>query len=420
MASAPQAWDLRYEWKAVTLLSLGFGLVGVDRFMIMPLFPVMMNDLHLDYQDLGHISAILALTWAISSMFMGNRSDHVGRRKVIIPALIIFSLLVGFSGLAVGVSSLLVLRGMMGFAEGAFTPVAITATLEASKPSRHGLNLGIQQAAMPLFGLGIAPIIVTQLLQVMEWRWIFLLVSLPGFVVAFLIWKVLRNQSTTTQVLHTATRDSAEHKWTEVFRYRNVPLNMLGMLSWLTCLMVTSALLPNYLTDYKHLDVQRMGFVLSAVGFGAALGTVVMPAISDRVGRKPVMIFSVLGAMAFLTMLIIAPVEPTELFGLLFMVHFFNFGCICLTVGPISAESVPAKLMSTASGIVIAVGEFVGGAAAPALAGFIAKNFGIQYIMHLALGGLCIGLVVALSLRETAPCRQRAKLAIDQAAGAQS
>ncbi len=28
-------WGVRYEWKIVALLSLGFGLVGVDRFMIM-------------------------------------------------------------------------------------------------------------------------------------------------------------------------------------------------------------------------------------------------------------------------------------------------------------------------------------------------------------------------------------------------
>jgi hypothetical protein len=42
-------WDRSYEWKAVTLLCLGFGLVGIDRFMILPLFPVIGKDLHLDY-----------------------------------------------------------------------------------------------------------------------------------------------------------------------------------------------------------------------------------------------------------------------------------------------------------------------------------------------------------------------------------
>lgn len=403
--SKDTGWDVQYEWKAVVLLSLGFGLVGVDRFMIMPMFPVMAKDLGLDYQDMGNIAGALALAWGFAALFIGNVSDHIGRRKVIIPALIIFSLLAGVSGLAVGVGSLLMIRATMGVAEGAFTPAAITATMEASKPTRHGMNVGFQQMAMPLLGLGIAPVLVTQLLLVLNWRWVFVLVSLPGFICAYLVYKVLRDRDAKTLAMHTATHDASAHKWTDIFRYRNVVLNMIGMLCWLTCLMVTSALLPNYLTDYLHLDVQQMGFVLSAVGVGAGVGTVVMPAVSDRIGRKPVMIISVLGALGFLWLMKEAGPNPGKLFFYLFMTHFFNFAAICLTVGPISAESVPARLMATASGVVVGIGELFGGAAMPALAGFVAKYYGIQHIVDLAMGGLVIGLIVALSLRETAPCR---------------
>ena len=242
------SWDVQYEWKAVALLSLGFGLVGVDRFMIMPMFPVMSKDLGLDYQDMGMISAILALAWGVASMFVGNISDHIGRRKVIIPALIIFSLLAGVSGLAMGVGSLMLIRAIMGVAEGAYTPAAITATMEASNPVRHGMNIGLQQMAFPLLGLGLAPILVTQLLQFVAWRWIFVIVSLPGFVCAYLMYKVLRDRDVKAMAVHTATHDAAPHKWSDVFRYRNIILNIIGMLCWLTCLMVTSALLPNYLT----------------------------------------------------------------------------------------------------------------------------------------------------------------------------
>jgi predicted MFS family arabinose efflux permease len=402
-------WDTAYEWKAVALLALGFGLVGIDRFMIMPLFPVMMADLHLDYQDLGHITGALSVAWGVSAMFMGNLSDRIGHRKVIIPAIVVFSLLAGLSGLATGVGTLILIRAVMGFAEGAYTPASIVATLEASKPTRHGRNIGIQQMALPLFGLGLAPILVTQLLKFLPWHSIFAIVSIPGLVIAFLLWKVLRNTKASAAALHTTTHDTTEHKWTDVFRYHNIRLNIVGMLCWLTCLVVLSALFPSYLVDYLHLNMQQMGYVLSAIGFGGTLGTVVMPTLSDHLGRKPVMILSVVGAALFLVLLSRTGPNPTMLFTYLMLTLLFIFSMITLTVGPLSAESVPAQLMSTASGLVVGIGEVFGGGLAPAIAGYVAKHFGIQYIMYLGFIALAIGFVVAISLKETAPSRLRAQ-----------
>jgi fucose permease len=83
----------------------------------------------------------------------------------------------------------------------------------------------------------------------------------------------------------------------------------------------------------------------------------------------------------------------------------FVFSMITLTVGPLSAESVPAKLMSTASGLVVGIGEVFGGGVAPVIAGYVAKHFGIQYIMYLGFFALAVGLIVTLCLKETAPSR---------------
>ncbi|MCY1496210.1 hypothetical protein D9M68_301400 [compost metagenome] len=95
--------------------------------------------------------------------------------------------------------------------------------------------------------------------------------------------------------------------------------------------------------------------------------------------------------------------EPLKLFALLFATTFFNFSMICMTVGPLTGESVPAPLVSTATGLVVGIGEVFGGGVAPALAGYIAQHHGIQNTLYLALGGVVLGLLVATALRETAP-----------------
>src|ERR1043165_3077953 len=90
----------RYEWQVVLLLTLGFGLVGLDRWIIAPLFPAMMKDLNLDYQDLGNLIGALGLAWGLFAAVEGGLSDRIGRRKVLVPAIIGFSLLSGLSGVA--------------------------------------------------------------------------------------------------------------------------------------------------------------------------------------------------------------------------------------------------------------------------------------------------------------------------------
>ena len=140
--------------KVVVLMALGFGLVGIDRFLISPMFPTIAQELHLDYGDIGTIAGALALAWGVAALLMGNLSDRIGRRKVLIGALMRFRLLIGASGLAAGLMGLVLVRIMMGFADGAYTPPSISATLEASPLARHGLNIGIQQMMLPLVRAG--------------------------------------------------------------------------------------------------------------------------------------------------------------------------------------------------------------------------------------------------------------------------
>ena len=133
-------------------MSLGFGLVGLDRTIIYPLFPVLSEELGLNYQDIGNISAILALTWGASALVSGRLSDRFGEKAILIPATIAFSLLVLLTGFANTVIALLIVRALMGFAEGLFAPASIVITVRASHPDRIGLNTGLQQMAAPFFG----------------------------------------------------------------------------------------------------------------------------------------------------------------------------------------------------------------------------------------------------------------------------
>src|SRR5579883_3279718 len=90
--SNPGSSDSSYEWRVVLTLSLAFGLIGVGRFILPPLFPVMMRDLSLDYQDLGNLVGAIGIAWGASSILIGNLSDRLGRRAVLVPGILLFCL----------------------------------------------------------------------------------------------------------------------------------------------------------------------------------------------------------------------------------------------------------------------------------------------------------------------------------------
>ena len=108
--------DSAYEFKTLVLLALGFGLVGLVRWMVAPLFPHMMRDLGLNFQQLGNLIGVLAVAWGVWAIAIGPISDRIGRKRILVGTMIAFSLLSGFSGLATGFASLMLIRGIMGVA----------------------------------------------------------------------------------------------------------------------------------------------------------------------------------------------------------------------------------------------------------------------------------------------------------------
>lgn len=402
---AAPSHDTSYEWKATLVLSLAFGLVGLDRFILPSLFPAMREELGMDAADLGQLVGYLAVAWGISAVLFGSLSDRLGRRNVLVPAVVFFSLMSALSGMAAGLVSLLFVRVIMGVAEGAVAPTGVAVVVEASHPKRRGINNGFFQCAIALFGLGIAPIMATQLLLVTDWRHVFMIAGIPGLVVAVFLWKIVREPH---QLAGAAPAGTVRPPMLSIFKHRNIPLSMLALLCAMVGIFVLSAFIPVYLADYLKLELTDRGIVSSAIGFGGAIGQFAIPAVSDFIGRRMATVLSFVISAVFLWFFIhIGAGNNVQLFVLLFGVTLFNFGALAILAGPIPAEAAPPGLIATAAGVVIGAGEIFGGGFAPMIAGGVAASRGIQYTLWLTMGGLIAGLVVSLFLQETAPRKLR-------------
>ena len=392
-----------YQNTLLGVLFLTFGFVFFDRLALSFLFPFMADELQLSNSHLGMLSSVLALAWAVSGALVGAWSDRSGRRKpLLIVAVLLFSLCSALSGLVTGFLSLLLFRAIMGLAEGPILPLSQSLMVEASSPQRRGLNMGLLQgSAAGLLGAVIGPPLLIALAQAYGWRHAFIVSLLPGLLIALLIWRFVQPDRPPSAPQVEAHPRQGGGQRLALLKSRNIVLCTLISCVFLTWFIILISFTPTFLVKVRDYSPASMGTVMSCLGGAWVVWGFGVPAISDRIGRRPTLVlFSLIAACCPIALLYAT--SPWML-GALMLLTYTGLGCFTLFMATIPAETVPREVMATALGMIMGIGELVGGFVAPTLAGFAADRFGLSIVMWMSCGGALLAALLALFLKETAP-----------------
>ena len=392
----------RYETTLIGILFFSWGTVFLDRMSQLYLAPYFAPEFHLHEEQIGTLASVVAITWAASTFLFGALSDRVGRKPVLVPAVFAFSLLSWITAFVHSYHQLLLVRALLGFAEGPTWSIMTALIEESSPPSRRGRNIGIVVSAAALVGLSAAPVLTTQVAARWGWRPAFFVAGVPGLLMAFLIWKFVKEPPA-------VVREGIEHKeasvweYLSVLRYRNVWLCCLGATGFMSWLFVLNVFAPLYITQVANESPTMAGFFLGASGLGSFFLGLLLPSLSDRLGRKPVLLMmAVLSAIVPLAFLVSGfYAHPWLLAGVVFATNTGQgIGALILVLVP--TESVPPQFRATSIGAATLVGEVFGATAAPLLAGMAAESHGLAVTMWMAAAGSALVFLVSLLLRETA------------------
>ncbi len=415
--ASPRHPVFNYENGLLLLLGISWGFAFFDRNSASVLIPYMAKDLGLNNTQSALINSVLSVMWALGAYVIARWSDARGSRKPFLVAfLLIFSACSILSGLAPSFPVLLLARGIMGAVEGPFLPVCLAIMAIESSPGRRGVNAGIMQNFFAaLLGQSLAPSLLPVIAQAHGWRDAFFVAGLPGLLCALGVWLWVREPSRDTQARlpGTAATDSTQHGRTMGI------LGMLAVRNVLVCCLISVFMvgwfvmgwtfLPKFLTEVRGMPGPAMGSLLSVLGFASALSGFGAPWLSDRIGRKPVMIgFCVLAAVTALGAMYFQ--GSTMALGALLFVGWLASGTFPLFMGVIPGESMPPQYAATAMGLVVCFGEVLGGSALVALAGKVADLTQLSTaVLMMAVSG-AVGAVLCFFLVETAPVRVRAAM----------
>jgi MFS transporter, ACS family, hexuronate transporter len=391
-----------YQVRLVGLLSLNFGILFFDRNALNFVMPFVKPDLGLTNTQVGWTSAALSLSWACSALVVGAAADRGGRRKMfLIAATIAFSLCSFCSGLATSFLLLIGSRVLMGIAEGGVAPISQSITALAVSPEKRGLAMGVMQNfGSNLFGSFAAPILLVAIATAYGWHRAFFLTSIPGLISAFLLWRYIEEPATPAAAA-AETRQSLVSRLREISAHRNILLCAGIAIILVSYLVICWAFAPLFLTKERGFTPAQMGWLMGTLGVSATFGSFIVSGISDRIGRRPVIVFT-----CFLG--VILPLSALFFHGSIWILAVFFFfgwaltGAFPLFMGTIPSETVSAKHMTTAMAIIMGAGEVVGGVA-PAIAGWAADLTSLAAPLWI-MTGLCVaGGILALALNETAP-----------------
>ena len=173
------------------------------------------------------------------------------------------------------------------------------------------------------------------------------------------------------------------------------------MVAWF---IVSLAFLPIFFQNYRGFTAEQAGGMVGVTGLATLFSGFLVPAWSDRVGRKPALIlFCFLGVVTSLAALYFN--GPLWILSVLLFIGWSGTGAFPLFMGVVPGETVSRSLAATSMGLVVCIGELIGGAAVPPMAGWIADQTSLAApVIVVGVCAFCGG-VAALFLKETAPSK---------------
>jgi EmrB/QacA subfamily drug resistance transporter len=187
------------RWLALALLCLVQFMVVLDIAIVNVALPSIQADLGFAQADLQWVISAYALVFGGFLLLGGRTADMVGRRRLFLIGVVVFSIASLMSGLAWSEASLISARAFQGLGAAIITPAALSILSTTFAEGRErNIALGAW-GAVGGFGAVAGVLLGGVLTDALSWEWIFF-VNVPVGVIGLALAPFLLNESRDAQV----------------------------------------------------------------------------------------------------------------------------------------------------------------------------------------------------------------------------
>jgi DHA2 family multidrug resistance protein-like MFS transporter len=178
------------KWWALVAIAASVLVVGLDLTVLNLALPTIATDLHASTSDLQWISDSYSLVLAAAMLPAGMLGDRLGRKKVLLAALVLFGLSSAACAYAAGTGELIAARAVLGIGAAAIFPLSLSVLPVLFAPEERQKAIALMASAT-FISFPIGPIVGGYLLDHFWWGSVFLInvpvVTLAVIAVAFLL-----------------------------------------------------------------------------------------------------------------------------------------------------------------------------------------------------------------------------------------
>jgi EmrB/QacA subfamily drug resistance transporter len=189
----------RRKWLALALLCVVQFMVVLDIAIVNVALPSIKVDLGFSQENLQWVISAYALVFGGFLLLGGRAADLLGRKRLFLVAIVVFTLASLFAGLAWSETSLIGARALQGLGAAIITPAALSILSTTFVEGRErNIALGAW-GAVGGFGAAAGVLLGGVLTDALSWEWIFF-VNVPVGVTAFVLAPFLLTESRDARV----------------------------------------------------------------------------------------------------------------------------------------------------------------------------------------------------------------------------
>jgi len=270
-----------------SLLSFGHALC---RAMVPPLLPLLKTEFGISYAMSGLIPSVFFVSCALSLYPFGLISDRIGKKPVIVYGLLLLSLMSFFTGLTGNYGQLLLIRLLAGVATATYFAASIPFITDLFPKEERGVAIGVHESAK-LLSYTLAYLLATQIAVSLGWRWPFFTCAILLIIFTAIFWRVMKERAEGT---YEPRPESSKVEITIKKAFTQKSVLVLSVVSPVVALSYSVwDFIPLYLVDEHGFDLVLAGILVAALSVAGIFSKPLAGMLSDRFGRKPIMMLSV-------------------------------------------------------------------------------------------------------------------------------